>query len=301
MCVIVYKNSKTDLPESVIKQCWLRNGHGAGFVARKNIQEPWLMKKGIMKLDDLLKEVAPFIGQDGEIILHLRIMSKGEVTPELTHPFDYGFENFGRWFFHNGTIKFINNPKGHSDSSFFAEKILKNIHNDGTIHEILNANSFVSGRFVTAVDYCDVGIHGDNESKWQSYMGSTGDLWFSNTRHESFKNGDLAPTIGDGACGYTGDDDYWGHFINRKNKHFSKYNTPGVRFTLERELAEKMLRLRHPGSAGIELTLNSIDRAIEEECINNLNIADLENLAKANYTLYEQYEAQISIIIGSYS
>lgn len=189
MCVIIYKPTDKVLSEDVVKESWKRNRDGAGFTARLGNNE-WEMHKGIMLVDELLAKVHPYLGLGAELVLHLRVTTKGGTKPELTHPFEFTYTRnpkSRRYLFHNGTIKFLSPSLGVSDSSMFAS-ILSKVKSMDAIRTILtkiNKNSVSDqglglwNRFVTVTNE-GVELWGDNESVYKD------GIWFSNTRHENF-------------------------------------------------------------------------------------------------------------------
>lgn len=53
MCIIIVKNSRMDLPDKeILKRCWNKNPHGAGFMYNYN---DVVIKKGFMFLMIFMK------------------------------------------------------------------------------------------------------------------------------------------------------------------------------------------------------------------------------------------------------
>lgn len=182
MCVISYVPEGKTLNDETLDKMWKRNGDGAGFVARKAGENVWTFKKGIMTLEKLKEELAPFREEGAEFVLHLRIKSRGDINPEMTHPFEFS-RNGGekRFIFHNGTVKLFAGTGGCSDSSSLA-KLLRPIDNSATKKILAHLSKENHGRFVT---FCQKGdakpvieIYPDSESEWKD------GIWFSNTKHE---------------------------------------------------------------------------------------------------------------------
>lgn len=176
MCVILVKPPGIELKKDLVKELWASNSDGAGYLYHDKKEGGWKFQKGIMLLDKLLDNDSIF-NPDNEVVLHLRIKTKGDICKEHTHPFDWSFgsaENT-RLLFHNGTVKLLNPIPGESDSSFLA-KILKNVSTNEA-HELLARFSKEGyGRFVTFVNN-KVTTFPDNESVTDS------GIWFSNGRH----------------------------------------------------------------------------------------------------------------------
>lgn len=195
MCVIIRKPSGVPFPpKDYLKKCWARNDHGAGIVA-VNGGHPLFFQKGIMKEEEFL-DIVEKIPVEQDVVMHLRINSRGGVSPELTHPFEFSRNNQKRFFFHNGTIRPLTPPTGKSDSSFFTE--LLSVVSDETVESLIKKQESY-GRFVTVSQKQDseeyeVTVYPDKESK------EIDGVWYSNTRHETETK---KPTIGDGGeCGY---------------------------------------------------------------------------------------------------
>ena len=54
MCIIIVKNSRMDLPDKeILKRCWNKNPHGAGFMY--NYNDVVIIKKGFMFLMIFMK------------------------------------------------------------------------------------------------------------------------------------------------------------------------------------------------------------------------------------------------------
>jgi len=87
MCVlIVAQNSKID--KKTFKKAWQENPDGFGMAWRGNGEVHY--KKGIMSLKEAMQF---YYSREFPLphILHFRIASVGEVCPELTHPFELGW------------------------------------------------------------------------------------------------------------------------------------------------------------------------------------------------------------------
>ena len=81
MCVILICPAKVRPDDSTIDACHRANPHGAGVAWRENNAVRWL--KGLDPDD--LADLVPSL--PGEIVIHFRWASVGEVTPALCHPF----------------------------------------------------------------------------------------------------------------------------------------------------------------------------------------------------------------------
>jgi len=181
MCVIGYKPSDTEISKELLTKMWERNSDGAGFIARKSNSQEWVLKKGIMTYKDLEAEVGEYLGKDAELLLHLRIKSRGNISAELTHPFEFSLPNKEkRYIFHNGTVHLFAGADGCSDSKVLAE-LLTPISTRSVDKIVKNLVLDRMGKFVTFVQKegkeAQIQIYEDAESKWED------GVWFSNLKH----------------------------------------------------------------------------------------------------------------------
>ena len=104
MCVILVCTEKTRPDSETIAACHRSNPHGAGVAWREDGVIRW--SKGLEpdEVEDLIADLP------GEIVIHFRIASVGEVTPKLCHPFPVTAcattrltGNARAVLFHNGT------------------------------------------------------------------------------------------------------------------------------------------------------------------------------------------------------
>lgn len=175
MCIALYKKQGVKLSRELLGQLWDKNKDGGGYLARLN-GKGWMHRKGVMEKDVFLNDLDKYLGEDAELVAHMRIKTTGTISPEHTHPFLWTKKDGKnpRYLFHNGTVKFLN-PKDDSDSSLLA-KILSNYSTEEA-HRILTdfaANG--CGRFVTFANG-KITTFGDEES-----IEDEG-IWFSNKRH----------------------------------------------------------------------------------------------------------------------
>lgn len=131
MCIIVVKPSGIDMPE--LKHCWDNNPDGAGFMFASKGKV--VVRKGFMKYEHLMKELKNIENvKDLTMVLHFRIKTHGEVSPQLTHPFVVSTNKdvelatrarVKRAFVHNGIITGMGyQMKNDSDTSVFVRNYL---------------------------------------------------------------------------------------------------------------------------------------------------------------------------------
>jgi hypothetical protein len=81
MCVILVCPDDVRPDRAILDACHRASPHGAGVAWREDGEVRWM--KGLEP-----DELEPLIdGLSGEIVIHFRIASVGEVTPRLCHPF----------------------------------------------------------------------------------------------------------------------------------------------------------------------------------------------------------------------
>lgn len=121
MCVIIHKPVDKIIPEEILHLCWIKNNNGAGFMYAED--DKLYVKKGFMKLKDFLDSYEKV--KDKELVIHFRLASCGELTPEMCHPFAINDELA---MVHNGhiVIPYLKD-NNISDSLWFTEKIFKKL------------------------------------------------------------------------------------------------------------------------------------------------------------------------------
>jgi hypothetical protein len=133
MCVILDKAVGTKLTAdalaALVKEGWMANPHGAGFVRVRDDKAAWA--KGFMDAPALLAAIGK-VAKDERLIVHLRYKTHGGAVPELTHPFliatgkdhkaeDGELRRGESLLIHNGSIG-ISVADGESDTSLVAKK-----------------------------------------------------------------------------------------------------------------------------------------------------------------------------------
>jgi len=149
MCVICYKPINSVLSYEDARLMWEANSHGAGFCVWDEKSRTWIMKKGFMSFEALWNEVEPFTREGSILVVHFRIVSRGRVCPEQTHPFEIALEEGVAYLFHNGTLT-IHTTQGSSDTYELAYRLsqlglrkdqLKLVLKEGGLLEELRAGS----------------------------------------------------------------------------------------------------------------------------------------------------------------
>jgi len=122
MCVIAYKPQGVVLTQADARLMWEANSHGAGFCVWNEKSRTWKMKKGFMKFEALWQEIEPYTKEGSILVVHFRIVSRGNVCPEQTHPFEITLEEGAAYLFHNGTLD-IRTTQGSSDTYELAYRL----------------------------------------------------------------------------------------------------------------------------------------------------------------------------------
>lgn len=81
MCVVLVCPEKVRPSLETLRECARANPHGGGIAWRKDNAVEWI------KTDDVEQIHKIALSLKGEIVIHFRIASVGEVCPELRHPF----------------------------------------------------------------------------------------------------------------------------------------------------------------------------------------------------------------------
>jgi hypothetical protein len=115
MCVIAVKPINAVLTKEDAFRMWEANSHGAGFSVWDEKSRTWKMQKGFMSFDDLWRAMEPYTRKGVILVAHFRIVSRGRVCPEQTHPFEIELEEGTAYLFHNGTLD-IHITQGSSDT-----------------------------------------------------------------------------------------------------------------------------------------------------------------------------------------
>jgi hypothetical protein len=149
MCVIAYKPQGVVLSQEDARLMWEANSHGAGFCVWDEKSRTWKMKKGFMSFEALWQEIEPYTKEGSILVVHFRIVSRGKVCPEQTHPFEIALEEGIAYLFHNGTLH-IQTTQGSSDTYELAYRLsqlglrkdqLKLVLKEGGLLEEMRAGS----------------------------------------------------------------------------------------------------------------------------------------------------------------
>ena len=146
MCIIIVANKNKKIPNEHIKLASELNCDGFGMSASVN-NKLFVYKSISMNSDDIIRlynsirQVAT-----GDIVLHFRLATHGDVSDKLCHPFHV---NKDLVMFHNGVIRdsisgYNEHNKNESDTKAFVNNVLKNFkkgfQNNETIMNMISTS-----------------------------------------------------------------------------------------------------------------------------------------------------------------
>ena len=128
MCIIIVANKNKEIPNEHIKLANELNCDGFGMSASVNnklfvYKSISINSDDIIKLYNSIRQVAT-----GDIVLHFRLATHGDISDKLCHPF---YVNKDLVMFHNGVIRdsvsgYNEHNKNESDTKAFVNNVLKN-------------------------------------------------------------------------------------------------------------------------------------------------------------------------------
>jgi hypothetical protein len=183
MCVIVYKPVGKTISHEEIRKMWARNKDGLGFIGKKDDKSKWFFQKGIMNLDEAIEVLSDYLLEEAELVVHFRLQSRGSISREMTHPFDWGNSVEQRFLFHNGTINLLTGGTCFSDSSVLGQ-LIQPVDTDSAFAILGNFAKKDYGRFVAFTrrkgeEEPLIKIFDGKESLWRD------GIWYSNLVHEN--------------------------------------------------------------------------------------------------------------------
>lgn len=170
MCIIIVANKNKKIPNEHIKLASELNCDGFGISASVNnklfvYKSISINSDDIIKLYNSIRQVAT-----GDIVLHFRLATHGNVSDKLCHPF---YVNKDLVMFHNGVMRdsvsgYNKNNKNESDTKAFVNNVLKNFKKG------FQNNKTIMNMISTSVGECNKLCFLDNTGK-TSYTSS--DNW----------------------------------------------------------------------------------------------------------------------------
>lgn len=155
MCVIIYKDKKTNLDFDTVRLASTTNPDGVGVAI--NDGDTWTIKKYMYPSRQQLKTLCNNL-QDKEAILHFRIATSGGINMDNCQPFL--FDDDRQVLFHNGVIYSINGISSKKSDTRLLIDILEKEKQD--INNILfNISEKSNNKFVLLDDTNNVQFYGD--------------------------------------------------------------------------------------------------------------------------------------------
>ena len=122
MCIAIYKPAGKTLLRTALKNCYLNNDDGCGFIYAEDGVLHWFKAvNSFRKLWRAYKKINP---HDKNVVLHFRIRTSGKCDITNCHPF---FVNDNLGFVHNGIISELPNDDKLNDTQMFNSLILKQL------------------------------------------------------------------------------------------------------------------------------------------------------------------------------
>lgn len=118
MCQIIYKPNNATITKNELRQCWIENSDGAGFMFSEN--NKLIVQKGYMSFRSFWKAIK--LNLNKTLVMHFRFSTHGPKNPDNTHPF---LINESLAVCHNGIFSEMGKIKdGFSDTAHFVKNVL---------------------------------------------------------------------------------------------------------------------------------------------------------------------------------
>ena len=176
MCVVIAKPKGVQIRKKYLKNCYLSNLDGAGFMFVRD--KKIVIRKGYFSFELFWEDYleAEQENTKSPFVIHFRIATSGGVNVLNCHPFKIDEHNA---FAHNGIFYSLPYTAELSDTQIFNNRILKNLPVDWMrwvgIKELVQGFIKESGsKAVFLGDSKDVWICGEDEGDW--FKGA----WYSN-------------------------------------------------------------------------------------------------------------------------
>lgn len=154
MCVIIYKDKKTNLDFETVRLASISNPDGVGVAING---ETWIIKKYMYPSRQQLKTLCNNL-QDKEAILHFRIATSGGINLDNCQPFL--FDGDRQVLFHNGVISSLNGVSSKKSDTRLLIDILEKEKQD--INNILfNIAEKTTNKFVLIDNDNNIQFYGD--------------------------------------------------------------------------------------------------------------------------------------------
>ena len=221
MCIIIVANKNKKIPNEHIKLASELNCDGFGISASVNnklfvYKSISINSDDIIKLYNSIRQVAT-----GDIVLHFRLATHGDISDKLCHPF---YVNKDLVMFHNGVIRdnisgYNEHNKNESDTKAFVNNVLKNFKKGFQNNEtIMNMISETVGEYNKL---CFLNNTGNttytSSSKWVEYNG----ILYSNP--DIFYDGENYRYINPATMEYTTEDYYDDYYDSEYHDEYVEY------------------------------------------------------------------------------
>lgn len=206
MCIIIVANKNKKIPNEHIKLASELNCDGFGMSASVNnklfvYKSVSINSDDIIKLYNSIRQVAT-----GDIVLHFRFATHGDISDKLCHPF---YVNKDLVMFHNGIIcdsvsGYNGHNKNESDTKAFVNNVLKNFKKGFQNNEtVMNMISTSVGEYNKLCFLDNTGkITYTSSDKWVEYN----EILYSNP--DVFYEGENYRYINPATMEYTSEDYY---------------------------------------------------------------------------------------------
>ena len=155
MCVILYKDQKTNLDFETVRLAYDTNPDGVGVAI--NDGTTWTIKKYMYPSKQQLKSLCNNL-QDKEAILHFRIATSGGINIDNCQPFL--FDNDQQVIFHNGVIYSLNGISSQKSDTRLLIDILEK-EKQAISNILFNISEKSNNKFVLIDHNNDVQFYGD--------------------------------------------------------------------------------------------------------------------------------------------
>lgn len=180
MCIAILKKKDGNITDEQLKNCFEANPDGAGIAY--NVNKKLIIEKGIFHVEDFIKKVRKAEKRcDGNMLIHCRISTSGNIDKDNCHPF---FVNSSLALIHNGILDIDvpkNSPK--NDTRLYIERYLQGFTTYDLIHnqalKDLIGFSIGSNKFVLLSSNDEFAIINEDLGHWKN------NVWFSNNSYES--------------------------------------------------------------------------------------------------------------------
>jgi glutamine amidotransferase len=124
MCLAIYKPKDVIIPSEYLEEGYASNPDGAGFCV--SYGPKFIIRKGFFSFAEFMRAYVCY--QERAALVHFRIATSGDVSPDMCHPFLLCGGKYA--MVHNGIFN-LKPHKGKSDTATFADSILTPLLDQG--------------------------------------------------------------------------------------------------------------------------------------------------------------------------